>query len=75
MDNGFWNQVKGNWKQLTGSAQEKWGELTDNEIAEVKGNRQQLIGKIQKRYGIAQQEAEEQVDEWADSLKDEINHA
>lgn len=73
MSNGFWNQVEGNWKKFTGSVQEKWGDLTDNEVAEIKGNRKQLVGKIQERYGIAQQEAERQVDEWADSLKHEIN--
>lgn len=72
MDNGFWNQVKGNWKQFTGSVQEKWGELTNDEIQEVNGERTKLIGQIQAKYGIAQQEAEKQVDEWADDIKQKI---
>ena len=65
-NNGLWNEIKGNWKQFVGSVQERWGELTNNEITEMKGERRQLVGKIQERYGIAQQEAERQVDEWAD---------
>jgi uncharacterized protein YjbJ (UPF0337 family) len=65
MASGTWDKIKGNWKQLTGSIQERWGELTDDEIAEAKGERQQLVGKIQEKYGIAKEEADRQVDEWA----------
>ncbi|MEL6309596.1 MAG: CsbD family protein [Chloroflexota bacterium] len=73
MNNGFWNQVKGNWKQFTGSVQEQWGELTGDEVDEMNGEREQLVGKIQERYGIAQEEAESQVEEWAANMKDKIN--
>lgn len=68
MSNGTWDKIKGNWKQFTGSVQERWGELTENEVQEVRGERKQLVGKIQERYGIAQEEAERQVDEWAASM-------
>lgn len=71
-NNGTWNKIKGNWKQFVGNVQEKWGELTDDDIDQVKGERQQLVGRIQERYGIAQNEAERQVDEWADSIKDNL---
>ena len=65
-NNGLWNEIKGSWKQFVGSVQERWGELTNDEITEMKGERRQLVGLIQKRYGIAQQEAEREVDEWAE---------
>lgn len=39
-------------------------------IVEVYGK--QLVGKIQEKYGIAQEEAEKQVDEWAESIKDSL---
>ena len=71
-NNGNWNRIKGNWKQFTGHVQEKWGELTNDEIDEMNGERKQLVGKIQERYGIAQNEAERQVDEWADTLKERL---
>ena len=38
----------------------------------MNGERKQLVGKIQERYGIAQNEAERQVDEWADTLKERL---
>ncbi len=64
-----WDRIEGNWKQLTGSVKAKWGDLTDDEIAEAEGNRDILIGKIQEKYGIAKDKAEEQVDEFASSIK------
>jgi uncharacterized protein YjbJ (UPF0337 family) len=58
------DQMKGKWKQLKGSVKERWGKLTDDDIAVIDGQSDQLIGKIQERYGIAREEAKKQVDEW-----------
>jgi len=60
-----WDRIEGNWKQLRGKVQEKWGELTDDELDEVAGKRDQLIGKIQARYGYERDRAEREVDELA----------
>ncbi len=60
-----WDKIEGNWKQLKGSVQAKWGELTDDEVDQAEGNREKLVGKIQEKYGIAKEEAEKQVDEFA----------
>ena len=65
-ESATWQRIEGNWKQFTGAAKERWGELTDDEVDEIDGNREQLVGKVQEKYGIARAEAEEQVDEWAD---------
>ncbi len=59
-----WNQIEGKWEQFKGSAQEKWGELTNDDMDVINGNRKQLVGKIQERYGKAEDEAEREVDEW-----------
>lgn len=63
-----WDEIKGNWKQLSGKAQAKWGKLTNDEIDQIKGKRTELVGKVQERYGIAREDAEEQVREWERSL-------
>jgi uncharacterized protein YjbJ (UPF0337 family) len=60
-----WDRIEGDWKQLKGKAKEKWGQLTDDDLDIVAGKRDQLAGKIQSRYGIAKDEAEKQIDEWA----------
>ncbi len=64
------DQLKGKWKQFTGSVQERWGELTNDEIDQINGEREQLVGKIQERYGKTKEEARDEVDEWLDSLDD-----
>ncbi len=64
-----WNRIQGNWKQIAGGVRQQWGKLTDDDIAQVNGEREKLAGKIQERYGISQQEANRQIDEWADNLR------
>lgn len=66
---GVWNQIAGKWKQVRGEARTQWGKLTDNDLEEIAGQRDKLAGKIQERYGIAQEDANRQIDEWADRLK------
>jgi uncharacterized protein YjbJ (UPF0337 family) len=60
-----WDQIKGSWKNMRGKAKERWGELTDDDLQRAEGNRDQLVGTIQKKYGVAREEAERQVDDWA----------
>ena len=64
-----WDQVEGMWKQFTGSAKERWGKLTDDDMQTLTGQKDNLVGKIQERYGIAREEAEKQADAWSAALK------
>lgn len=59
-----WDQVQGNWKQMRGKVQAKWGDLTGDDLDSVEGRRDQLVGKIQQRYGVAKEQAERDVDDW-----------
>jgi uncharacterized protein YjbJ (UPF0337 family) len=52
-DDGFWDQVKGNWKQLKGKVREKWGLLTDDDLEHIAGHKDRLVGKLQEKYGEA----------------------
>jgi uncharacterized protein YjbJ (UPF0337 family) len=63
-----WDQIAGNWKQFTGKVKEKWGKLTDDDLTTIAGKRDQLAGVLQKHYGIAKEQAEKDVDEFAKSL-------
>jgi len=74
MDNGdnLWNDIRGNWNEFKGEAKERWGELTDDELLQVEGKRDQLVGMIQKKYDIDLEEAEAQVDVWAESLGEDF---
>ena len=65
-----WDQIEGKWKQFTGSARERWGKLTDDDMQTIVGQKDNLVGRIQERYGVAKAEAEKQADEWSQALKD-----
>ena len=43
-----WDRIEGNWKQFTGKVKEKWGDLTDDEIAQTNGKREQLEGLFRR---------------------------
>jgi uncharacterized protein YjbJ (UPF0337 family) len=64
-NNMNWDQIEGKWKRFTGSARERWGNLTDNDWETIAGKKDQLVGRIQERYGVAKAEAEKQADEWS----------
>ena len=51
-------------KQLTGKVKEKWGKLTDDDLAQINGSREQLEGKLQARYGYAKDQVKKDVDDW-----------
>jgi uncharacterized protein YjbJ (UPF0337 family) len=64
-----WEQVAGAWKQVQGEVRKQWGKLTDDDLAQIKGQRDILVGKIQQRYGMAKEDAERQIDQWASKLQ------
>ena len=60
--------LTGKWNEVKGSIREKWGELTDSDIAETKGEREQLLGKIQQAYGRDRAAAEKELSEWEEEV-------
>ena len=68
MHSGVWDQIAGQWKQMRGRVRTQWGKLTDDDLEQIAGRRDMLAGKLQERYGIEKEEANKQVDRWADNL-------
>lgn len=65
-----WDQLEENWVQFAGSAQARWGKLTNEDWDQVDGKREQLVSKIQQRYGLLKLDAEAQADAWAQRFRD-----
>lgn len=63
-----WDRIEGNWKQFSGKVKEKWGNLTDDDLATINGKREQLEGVLQQRYGYAKDKAKAEVDSWSQGL-------
>jgi uncharacterized protein YjbJ (UPF0337 family) len=47
-----WDRIAGNWKQFKQRVKEKWGRLTEDDLAAIDGRRDRLEGKILQRYGL-----------------------
>jgi len=58
------DRIEGSWEQVKGNVQKMWGKLTNDDLDVIEGDRKALAGKIQERYGVAQDEAQKQVDKW-----------
>ena len=65
-----WDRVEGNWKQMKGAVKEKWGKLTDDDLTTLDGKRESLMGKLQERYGWAKDEAERELNDFADNYRE-----
>ena len=66
--------IAGNWKQLKGKIQAKWGDLTDDDFQVAEGNAEYLTGKLQERYGWEKDRAEKEVREFESSLDERYRH-
>ena len=62
------DRIEGNWKEMKGKVQQKWGKLTDDDLDKIDGRREELIGKVQQAYGKNRDEAEREVDSYLNQL-------
>jgi len=53
---------KGKWKQLRGQIQQKWGDLTNDDLDRIQGARTEFEGLLQERYGYTVERAQQEVD-------------
>jgi uncharacterized protein YjbJ (UPF0337 family) len=67
------------WNEVRGRLQEKWGDLTDDDVRSFNGNVDQLVGKIQQKTGDTREAIEEFLGEVAEhgsnvatEIRDEI---
>jgi len=49
---------------VQGSAKQKWGKFTDDDLDYVAGTRNRLVGTLQEKYGITKEESARQAEEW-----------
>jgi uncharacterized protein YjbJ (UPF0337 family) len=63
-----WEEIKGDWHQLSRRLKEKWRELTEDDLKSIGGRREQLEGLLQKRYGYDKERAGIELDKFTTSL-------
>ncbi len=52
-------ELEGQWNQVKGQVQQRWGELTDDELLEARGSADQLVGVIQQKTGESRRAIED----------------
>ena len=67
--------AKGDWNQFKGKIQEKWGDITNDDLDRLRGQRDQIIGMIQEKTGVAKEEIGKYVSSLADSASEYSQHA
>jgi uncharacterized protein YjbJ (UPF0337 family) len=59
-----WDRITGRWRQLRGSARQRWGRLTGDYARVVAGKREHALGEIQAAQGVTKEASEKQLAEW-----------
>ncbi len=49
-------KIKGNWNELKGKLKQKYGNLTEDDLAYVEGREDELLGRLQKKLGKSKEE-------------------
>ena len=57
----------GKWQQMKGKLQQKWGDLTDDDLDRINGQREEFAGVMKERYGKSKEEAEQEFDKLRNS--------
>ncbi len=60
-------KMKGNWNVVKGKLQQRWGELTNDDLSYVEGQETELVGRIQHRTGESREAVEEALDKACES--------
>lgn len=57
--------IQGHWTELRGRMKQRWGSLTDDDLALAEGRIETLVGMIQKRTGQSRESIEGAIDKMA----------
>jgi uncharacterized protein YjbJ (UPF0337 family) len=64
-----WKDVERNWTEYKDRVQDRWDELTRDELDQIGGSYNDLVGKLQEKYGITQQQAERELEEFQTTVR------
>ncbi len=53
---------KGNWNKIKGKLKQKYGDLTDDDLAFAEGKEDELIGRLQTRLGKTKEDIRKELE-------------
>jgi uncharacterized protein YjbJ (UPF0337 family) len=54
--------IEGNWNEVKGKLKQKYGNLTDNDLAFAKGKEDELYGRLQQKLGKTKDEIKKEIE-------------
>ncbi len=57
-------EIKGNWNVIKGKLKQKYGQLTDDDLAFVDGKEDELLGRVQTRLGKTKEEVRDEIEQF-----------
>jgi uncharacterized protein YjbJ (UPF0337 family) len=63
-----WKEVERDWSQYRDRVQDRWSELTVEELDQIGGSYDRLVSTLQDKYGITQEQAELELKEFQSTV-------
>ena len=57
-------ETKGNWNVIKGKLKQKYGQLTDNDLAFTEGKEDELLGRLQQKLGETKEQLRSDIEEF-----------
>ena len=54
--------LKGNWNEIKGKLKQKYGQLTDDDLAFAEGKEDELLGRLQQRLGKSKEDVRREIE-------------
>jgi len=55
-------QFKGSWNEVKGKLKQKYGQLTDNDLAFAEGKQNELLGRLQQKLGKSKEDLRREIE-------------
>jgi len=55
-------QFKGSWNEVKGKLKQKYGQLTDDDLAFAEGKEDELLGRLQQRLGTSKEDLRKELE-------------
>jgi len=55
-------QFKGSWNEVKGRLKQKYGQLTDDDLAFAEGKEDELLGRLQQRLGKSKEDLRKEIE-------------
>jgi len=54
--------LKGHWNEIKGKLKQKYGQLTDDDLAFAEGKEEELLGRLQQRLGKSKEDVRAEIE-------------